>query len=469
MSKRQLVTVEMDPSAPDYGAMRGLDPNRATGIPIPAFRSGPTLPPAGIVEGEGFLVTTSRTGFVWSNGSWFPIAPSPVVTYPNEASLIADNTQPSGTYAAASDTGNLFIRSTSGWRMIGVRSYVNQTALQADSPAEGSIGLTLDDNVLWVRVGGKWRPETARIFLDLAGVLGWAPQDGAEAIETADGLSFIRAGGSWTPKSTWSVPLETTLLARTDMLAGQVAVAFDTGHRYVWSGTAWIGEPIRHYPTEAALLADKPADGTLAWGDDTSLVYARGGGLWKRVNSPGVIASDTQPAAPVKGDVWVKTDGTARTWNGSVWLFVGGAPIGHITMWPSFAMPPGYLVCDGSPIDPSVYPELVKWVGNNLPDLRGQFIRGARVQADVASGKHPHTTARPRNSSFTTNATGDHQHPETVAPYGGSGAKTWDGGTPNGNRTMTGAAGNHTHTITGGGDAETAPDHVYLVYIIRAL
>jgi hypothetical protein len=474
-TKRQLVVYEADPAAPGGYRLFALDPGRATGIPIPAFREVGTLPPAGTTVGEAVIVTTSRQGYVWTGKTWLPIAPSPVITYPTEADLLADAAQPPGAYGAASDTGNLFIRTATGWRMVGIRTYANQAALQADAAADGALGLTLDDDVLWVRAGGVWRSETARVLPDLAAVKAWVPtNEGAEAISQAEGLSFIFTKGAWFPKSTWLVPTETALLAQAGMLKGQIAVAQDTGHRFLWDGTQWIGEPLRHYPTEADLLADKPGDGTLAWADDTSLVFARAGGAWRRNNSPNVLYSDTEPVLKVPGDVWIHSDGTARSWNGTAWSFIGGAPIGTISMWPTLgAMPPAHLLCDGAAIDPAVYPRLAYLCGPKLPDLRGQFVRGAKTQPDIQGfPKRQWTTGRPR-AAFTTNMTGDHSHrvdqkmTHRVGASGGPNDNVWFDG--NGSIITTDAAGNHTHTITGGGDAETAPDHVFLAYIIKAL
>lgn len=54
-----------------------------------------------------------------------------------------------------------------------------------------------------------------------------------------------------------------------------------------------------------------------------------------------------------------------------------GGAVGMVSAWPSAVEPDGYLECDGSIIDPVVYPKLASALGSNtLPDLRGEFIRG---------------------------------------------------------------------------------------------
>lgn len=66
----------------------------------------------------------------------------------------------------------------------------------------------------------------------------------------------------------------------------------------------------------------------------------------------------------------------------------GGTPIGQIAWFPMSAVPAGWLECDGSSLSGSVYPDLSGAIGTtygvgdnapytfNLPDLRGEFVRG---------------------------------------------------------------------------------------------
>ena len=86
----------------------------------------------------------------------------------------------------------------------------------------------------------------------------------------------------------------------------------------------------------------------------------------------------------------------------------------------------------------------------------------------------PRACWRPQNSStspgatFTTNSPGNHSH---GLPYrtgfgssDGTDAVSGDNesGSPN-----TLSSGNHSHSITGGGNAETRPENAYVFYIIR--
>ena len=52
-------------------------------------------------------------------------------------------------------------------------------------------------------------------------------------------------------------------------------------------------------------------------------------------------------------------------------------PVGIPVPWPSATPPTGWLKCNGAPFSAEEYPELAKvYPTNELPDLRGEFIRG---------------------------------------------------------------------------------------------
>jgi hypothetical protein len=82
------------------------------------------------------------------------------------------------------------------------------------------------------------------------------------------------------------------------------------------------------------------------------------------------------------------------------------------------------------------------------------------------------TTGRPRTAfTGTTGNAGTHSHGFDVHKSSGSGGVTWDAANKSGQHNRTEDAGDHTHTVTinGGGDTETAPDHVVLGYLIKAI
>lgn len=172
---------------------------------------------------------------------------------------------------------------------------------------------------------------------------------------------------------------------------------------------------------------------------------------------------------------------------------------------PESKIPSGYLHCNGAAYETSKYPKLAEalaksWGGNNsgtkfnVPDLRGQFLRGWDETADVDPDKLARTskngsksgnnvgsyqedaTALPEKQ-FTgqTNTTGEHKHningsalPEAVTINW-----TMDDSRTQGTKYdnyVTNPAGNHSHsvTVTNGGDAETRPNNACVIYIIKA-
>lgn len=67
-----------------------------------------------------------------------------------------------------------------------------------------------------------------------------------------------------------------------------------------------------------------------------------------------------------------------QTLSDSLGLAGGSAlPIGVPVAWPSATPPAGWLKCNGATFDKKKYPALaVAYPSGNLPDLRGEFIRG---------------------------------------------------------------------------------------------
>lgn len=186
-----------------------------------------------------------------------------------------------------------------------------------------------------------------------------------------------------------------------------------------------------------------------------------------------------------------------------------GVPVGTVVVYAGDAnnVPEGWLLCDGASVGQADYPQLYAILGSawgtsgssfNLPDLRGRFLRGVDDGAGVDPNASTRTasntggntgdlvgtvqgdaTARP-NSNFTTNTTGNHSHDVSVnivhssTNGGGDGYGDLDhsssGGYDWGHANQppgTYSSGNHSHSITGGGDAETRPVNASVYYIIK--
>lgn len=145
---------------------------------------------------------------------------------------------------------------------------------------------------------------------------------------------------------------------------------------------------------------------------------------------------------------------------------------GSITTWPVIAIPTGYLECDGTSILRSEFNDLFLVLGVtygnvdgntfNLPDLRGEFIRGF----DNGAGNDPDAggrTSRGDTPATTGDNVGTKQADEfeshTHLEVGAGGSVIGAGASFGVNTQQTGA--------TGGSNFETRPRNVYMMYIIK--
>jgi hypothetical protein len=222
------------------------------------------------------------------------ISANPIAKFATDALLIADALSPTGTYAVAEDTGNLYVRMTAGWRPIGIKTYASTTDLAADAPATGALGELTTDGSLWERSATGWRCMSTRLFADSAAMDAWTTpfNVGDRAYVEDIGVSFVRvstgavgAGTTWRPTTIYE-ETEANIRAATGWpKAGQEAISTDSGRTFVFANGAWVEEPIQHFATENDLTAATPPDGTLAWADDTNGVFARAGGNWTPVGT----------------------------------------------------------------------------------------------------------------------------------------------------------------------------------------
>ena len=135
-------------------------------------------------------------------------------------------------------------------------------------------------------------------------------------------------------------------------------------------------------------------------------------------------------------------------------------------------IPSGWLLCDGTVVSSTQYPQLSLAIGItwgygtgapgsfNLPDMRGVFLRGVDFAAGKDLDKDNRTFVNPGGhtgnnvGSYQADEIGSHRHP---AGGGGPDKKvigsTWDG------------TGSSATGYTGGN--ETRPKNVYVVYIIK--
>ena len=112
-----------------------------------------------------------------------------------------------------------------------------------------------------------------------------------------------------------------------------------------------------------------------------------------------------RPGSPTTGDTrFNSTEGKLEVYTGSTWTLLGGGiPAGTIYWFASTTVPTGYLQCNGAAVSRSTYADLYAVCGQtygngdgsstfNVPDLRGEFIRGLDSGRGVDSGRSIGTT-----------------------------------------------------------------------------
>jgi len=181
-------------------------------------------------------------------------------------------------------------------------------------------------------------------------------------------------------------------------------------------------------------------------------------------------------------------------------------PAGIISAFGGTSAPTGWLICDGSAISRTGYAALFAAIGTaygygdnsttfNIPDLRGQFLRGVTG----ASSNDPDASTRTamNTGGNTGNAVGSvqasqftsHNHsgatggPSSIAHYH-TYPTDGDNGSQNNNRAANGngtggthtntvsaavdqGLGSHTHTISSQGGNQTNPINAYVNFIIK--
>ena len=157
--------------------------------------------------------------------------------------------------------------------------------------------------------------------------------------------------------------------------------------------------------------------------------------------------------------------------------------VGLILYFAKDSVPDGWLKCNGAVISRTTYISLFNAIGTTfgdgdgeitfqLPDLRGEFIRGWDDGAGIDTGRifgnsQGDSTKRP-NNAFITTTDGLHSHTYN-APRLHRDVREWPNYRVRRDQTSsnTGGAGSHIHTITGGGDPETRPRNISLIACIK--
>ena len=202
-----------------------------------------------------------------------------------------------------------------------------------------------------------------------------------------------------------------------------------------------------------------------------SLVSKSGDTMTGLLTLSGSPVSDSQAASKLYVDNAVES--------------AGAVLVGQIVMWGSSTIPSGWLECNGQ--STSGFTALATLYGANVPDLRGQFVRGwdngrgtdpglviKSEQADQNEA-HNHSLSDPGHAHGVFDP--GHAHGYTAAITSGDSA-SGNGDSDSFNQSLaTNAAGTGIGinaastgiTITNSGGSEARPVNTALMYIIRAI
>ncbi len=161
------------------------------------------------------------------------------------------------------------------------------------------------------------------------------------------------------------------------------------------------------------------------------------------------------------------------------------ASAGDVKPWLGTSAPGGWIKCNGAAISRSLYAALFNIIGTtygagdgsttfNLPDFRGEFIRGLDDGRGIDSGRTIGNAQSDAFSSHSHTGTSDthpgHSHTSPVYLYGGGANNIGSSDNATGKGTMTtSTSGAHSHalTINATGSTETRPRNQAALYVIK--
>ena len=194
-----------------------------------------------------------------------------------------------------------------------------------------------------------------------------------------------------------------------------------------------------------------------------------------------------QRPTPATGDIRFNTTLTQfEGYNGSAWgEIANGVPAGSIFTFASTTVPSGYLECNGAAVSRSTYATLFAAISTtfgvgdgsatfNLPDLRGQFVRGWANNA-TGTGDDGRSFASSQSDQNKT-----HGHTASVTDPGHKHVTKGHGTQDDGGSNLTGSTSGGTSStsmnnantgitvsVASDGGAEVRVKNIALMYVIK--
>ena len=168
------------------------------------------------------------------------------------------------------------------------------------------------------------------------------------------------------------------------------------------------------------------------------------------------------------------------------WTSPAGLPAGAVAHFAMSTAPSGWLKANGAAVSRTAYAALFTAIGTtygvgdgsttfNLPDLRGEFVRGWDDARGVDSGRALGSAQAGQNLSHNhggaSGAAGSHSHTATGMASNqyltGVGFQVVSAGSANGVNPTTSSVGNHQHSISSDGGTEARPRNIALLACIK--
>lgn len=205
----------------------------------------------------------------------------------------------------------------------------------------------------------------------------------------------------------------------------------------------------------------------------------------------------SEPTGLEEGGLWLDTSTTPATMKqyvGGIWTELVPSLAGEIIMFAGVNVPNKYLECNGAAVSRTTYANLFAAIGTtygvgngsttfNLPDLRGEFIRGWDHGKGVDSGRALGSSQTEMVGTHNHTATGSSDvqgaHTHSLKKYSNnSGAnKKYQPASPDGSHTISwedsiiDTQGAHSHnigvTVNNNSGTVNRPRNIALMYCIR--
>ena len=207
------------------------------------------------------------------------------------------------------------------------------------------------------------------------------------------------------------------------------------------------------------------------------------------IQAPSNVASDitlTLPDSDGNANDVLQSDGSG---NLSFTALPQAVPTGSVHLMASTTAPSGYLKCNGAAVSRTTYADLFNEIGTafgagdgsstfNVPDLRGEFVRGWDDSRGIDSGRNFGTAQSDQNKQHNHTATSTVSDPGHVHNYidqvndANGGYRWWKGGDNDcrGDNKDTGNAFTGigvTTTVQNSGGNEARPRNIAMMYVIK--